>query len=83
MKCSALEFYVIAVSGVIRGIYNGKAWMKTMRLFQSVAATLLQTFLSIRQNAFDSIEQYSKQLISNCSTLGGQFSPANTPDSRV
>ena len=57
--------------------------MKAMRLFRSVAATLLQTFLSISQKAFDGIEQYSKQLISNCSTLGGQFSPANTPDSRV
>ena len=83
MKCLALEFYGIAVYGEIRSIYNGKSWMKTMRLFQSVAAALLQRFLSIRQKAFDGIEQYSKQLISNCSTLGGQFSPANTSDSRV
>ena len=77
MKCSALEFYVIVVYGVIRGIYNGKAWMKTMNIFQSVAATLLQTFLSIRQKAFDGIKQYSKQLISNCSTLSRRFSHAN------
>ena len=63
MNCSALEFYVIAVYGGITGIYNGKSWMKAIRLFQSVAAALLQRFLSIRQNTFDGIEQYSKQLI--------------------
>ena len=62
MKCTALGFYVIAVHGGIRGIYNGKSWMKAMRLFQSVAAALLQRFLSIRQKAFDVIEQYSKRL---------------------
>ena len=63
MKCLAWAFYVIAVYGGIRGIYSGKSWMKAMRLFQSVAAALLQWFLSIRQKTFDSIEQYSKQLI--------------------
>ena len=63
MKCSALEFYGIAVSGVIRGIYNGKSWMKAIMLFQSIVAALLQRFLSIRQNAFDGIKQYSKHLI--------------------
>ena len=63
MKCSALEFYVIADYGGIRGIYDEKSWMKAMRLFQSVAAALLQRFLSIRQNNFDGIEQYLKQLI--------------------
>ena len=83
MKYSGLEFYVIAVYGGIRGIYNGKSWMKTMRLLQSVAATLLQRFLSIRQKAFDGLEQYSKQLISICFTQGGQISPAKTPDLRV
>ena len=57
MKCSALEFYVIAVYGGIRGTYNVKSWMKNMRLFQSVAAALLQPFLSFRQKAFDGIEQ--------------------------
>ena len=36
MKCSAWEFYVIAVYGGIGGIYNGKSWMKAMRLFKSV-----------------------------------------------
>ena len=35
-----------------------KSWMKAMRLFQSIAAALLQRFLSIRQNTFDGIEQY-------------------------
>ena len=49
MECPALEFYVFAVYGGIRGIYNGKSWMKAMRLFQCVAAALLQRFLSIRQ----------------------------------
>ena len=83
MKCSALKLFVIAVYGGIRGIYNGKSWMKIKRLFQSVAASFLQRFLSIRQKAFDGVEQYSKELISNCSTLHGQFSSANTPDSRV
>ena len=63
MKYSALGLYVIAVYGGIRGLYNGKSWMKAMRLFQSEAAALLQRFLSIRQKAFDGIEQYSKQLI--------------------
>ena len=48
---------------IIRGICNGKSWMKAMKLFQSVAAALLQRFLSIRQKTFDGIEQYSKQLI--------------------
>ena len=37
MKYTALEFSVIAVYEGIRGIYNGKSWMKAMRLFQSVA----------------------------------------------
>ena len=37
--------------------------MKAMRLFQSVAAALLQGFLSIRQNTFDGIEQHTKKLI--------------------
>ena len=63
MKCSALGFYVIAVHGGVRGINNGKSWMKAMRLFQSVAAAILKWFLSIRQKAFDGIKQYSKQLI--------------------
>ena len=63
MKCLAFEFYVIAVYGGIRGICNGKLWMKAMRLFQSVAAALLQRSMSIRQNTFDGIEQNSKQLI--------------------
>ena len=63
MKCPALEFYVIAVYGEKRGIYNGKSWMKAMRLFQSVAAALLQRFLSIRQKTVDGIEKYSKHLI--------------------
>ena len=36
MKC--LTFYVTAVYGEIRGIFNGKAWAKTVREFQSVAA---------------------------------------------
>ena len=58
MKCSALEFYAIAVYGGIRGIYNGKSWMKAMKLFDIVAAALLQQFLSIRQKTFDGIEQY-------------------------
>ena len=34
--------------------------MKAMRLLQSVAAALLQVFLSIRQKPFGGIEQYSK-----------------------
>ena len=63
MKCSALEFYVIADYGDIRGTYNEKSWMKAMRLFQSVAAALLGRFLSIRQNNIDGIEQFSKQHI--------------------
>ena len=63
MKCSALEFYVTAVYGLIRGICNGNLWMKAMRLFQSVAAALLQRFLSIRQQTFDVFEQFLKQLI--------------------
>ena len=42
MKCSACDIYVIAVYGGIRGIYNGKSWIKAMRLLQSVAAALLQ-----------------------------------------
>ena len=63
MKCSARELYVIAVYGGIRGTYNEKSWKKAMRLSQSVAAALLQRFLSVRQNAFDGIEQYLKQLI--------------------
>ena len=56
MKCLALEFYVIAVYGGMRGAYNGKSWMKTMRLFQSEVAALIERFLSIRQKAFDGIE---------------------------
>ena len=63
MKCSALEFYAMAVYWGIRGIYNGKPQMKAMRLFMSVAAALLQRFLSIKQNTFNGIEQYSKQFI--------------------
>ena len=63
MECPALEFYIIAVYGGIRGIYNGKSWMKAMRQFQSVAAALLQRFLSIRQKTVDGIGQYWKQLI--------------------
>ena len=67
------------VYGWIRGICNWKSWIKSMRLFQSVAAALLQQFLSIRQITFDGIEQYSKQLI----YIQLQFPPANTPDSPV
>ena len=63
IECSALEFYFIAVYGGKRGIYKGKSWMKAMRLFQSVAAALLQRFLSIRQNTVDGILQYLKRLI--------------------
>ena len=73
MKRSALKFYGIAVYGGIRGIYNGKSWMKAMRLFQSVAAALLQRFLSIRQNTYDGIEQliyiellHTRWTISSC-----------------
>ena len=67
------------VYGWIRGICNWKSWIKPMRLFQSVAAALLPEFLSIRQNTFDGIEQYLKQLI----YIQLQFPPANTPDSPV
>ena len=44
MKCSALQFYVTAVYGGIRGIFNEKSWVnfKAMRVFLSVAALLLQ-----------------------------------------
>ena len=58
LSLGILYVYVIAFYGGTRGIYNGKSWMKAMRLFQSVAAALLQRLLSIRQNAFDDIEQY-------------------------
>ena len=64
MKCSVMGFYVVtAVNGGIKGIFIGKAWVKAMRVCQSVAAAPLQRFLSIKQNTFDVIEQYSKQLI--------------------
>ena len=66
------------VYGWIRGICNWKSWIKPMRLFQSVAAALLQQFLSIRQITFDGIE-HLKQLI----YIQLQFPPANTPDSPV
>ena len=60
MNCSALEYFDIAVYGGIRGINDGKSWMKAwMRLIQSVAAAILRRFLSIRQNTFDGIDQYS------------------------
>ena len=42
MECSAWDFYVIVVYGGVRGIYNGKSWMKAMRLFLSVLAALLK-----------------------------------------
>ena len=55
---SALEFYVTAVYGGIRGIFNWKSWVKSMKVFQSVAAALLQRFLSTGQKIVDDIEQY-------------------------
>ena len=46
--------------------------MKAMRLLQSVAAALLQVFLSIRQKPFGGIEQYSKTAqIHPTATQGG------------
>ena len=46
VRGSALEFYVYAAFGGIIGIFNGKSWMKAVRAFWSVAAALLQRFLS-------------------------------------
>ena len=57
MKCSALEIWWI------RSICNEKSWINAMGLFQSVAAALLQWFLTIRKTTFGGIEQYSKQFI--------------------
>ena len=79
MKFSTLEFYVIAVNGGIRGIYNGKL----SDYFRVKQLHSYNDFCQLDKKAFDGIEQYSKQLISNCSTLDGQFPPANTPDSQV
>ena len=53
-----LEFYVNAAYGGIICIFNGKFRAKAMRAFRSVAAALLQRFLSTEQNTFDDIEQY-------------------------
>ena len=58
MKCSALEFYATEAYGGLIGIFNGKSWVKVMRSFRSVAAALLQRFLSSGQKTFDDIEQY-------------------------
>ena len=58
MKGSAQEFYISAAYGGIPCIFNGKSWVKVMRAFRGVAATLLQRFLSTGQKTFDDIEQY-------------------------
>ena len=38
----------------------GKSWVKAMRVFRSVAAALLQRFLSTGQKTVDGIMQYLK-----------------------
>ena len=58
MKGSALEPIVTAAFGRIRGIFNVKSWVKDKRVFWSVAAALLQHFLSTGQNTLYDIEQY-------------------------
>ena len=58
VKGSALEFYVTAAYWGINCISDGKSWIKARRTSTSVAAALLQRFLSTGQNTFDDFEQY-------------------------
>ena len=59
--------------------------MKAMRLLQSVAAALLQRFLSIRQKPFGGIEQYSTtaQIHPTAPHKVGWCSPIETAEDQV
>ena len=53
MKGSALEIYVAAAYGGLKGIFNGKSWVKALRAFQGVSAALLKQFLSTGRHWVD------------------------------
>ena len=84
MKCSAWEFYVIAVYGGIRDIYNGELWMVAMRLCESLAVDSHNDFCQLDKRLLMALRSTrNSSYTSNYSTQDGQSSPAITPDSPV
>ena len=58
MKGSALEVYVAAAYGGLKGIFNGKSWVKAMQAFRGVSTALLKRFLSAGPKTFEEMEEY-------------------------
>ena len=89
MKCSALQFYVTAVYGEITQIIDilmENHERNEMRVFQSVAAALLQRydFFQLDKRLLMALSSTSKHFIYlQLVHTGLEISPANTPDSPV
>ena len=55
MKGSGLDALVGSAFGGLTGIMSGKAWVRAMRAFRMVSATLLENFLQADTKMFDDI----------------------------
>ena len=55
MKGSGLDALVRSAFGGLTGIMSGKAWVRAMRAFRMVSATLLENFLQTDTKMFDDI----------------------------
>ena len=58
MKGSGFEVLVGSAFGGLKGIMNGKAWVRAMRAFRMVSAALLKDFLQDGEKSFDEISAY-------------------------
>jgi hypothetical protein len=61
MKGSGIDTYLKAAYGGLKGIMNGKSWVKAFRAFRNVAAALLKSFLSNGPKTFEDITDYLGQ----------------------
>ena len=65
MEGSGLDVYVKAAYGGLTGIFNGKAWVKSLRTFRDVVAGQLKNFLSSREKTYNEIQEYLERARQN------------------
>ncbi len=62
VKGSGIEVFIGAAYGGLKGIMNGKSWVRALRAYRSVAAALLKSFLSTGRKTFDDIMTYLEEV---------------------
>ena len=53
-----IQSFISCIAKLMKGIFNGKSWVKAMRAFRRVLAALLKKFLSTGPKTFEEIEYY-------------------------